>query len=91
MLPEQEKPLLSLGLLGPPEASVRGRPLRIGIKKALALLCYLAARGGRRHRRREIAGLLWPESDERRARADLRVVLARLRKTLGKTRPMTKK
>ena len=83
-LPEEQKPLLlSIGLLGPPEACVRGRPLRIRIKKALALLCYLAAKGGRRHRRRELAGLLWPESDQRRTRADLRVVLSKLRKCLG--------
>jgi DNA-binding SARP family transcriptional activator len=45
-------------------------------------LCYLASEGGR-HPRRELAELLWPESDERRARTDLRSALAKLRKTLG--------
>jgi DNA-binding SARP family transcriptional activator len=45
-------------------------------------LCYLAAKGGR-HPRRELAELLWPESEERRARADLRAVLHKLRKNLG--------
>ena len=50
-------------------------------KKSLALLCYLAAKGGR-HLRRDLAELLWPQSDERRARADLRSALAKLRKTL---------
>ncbi len=55
--------------------------LRFEIKKALALLCYLAAKGGR-HPRRELAKLLWPESEERRARADLRAVLHKLRKNL---------
>ena len=44
-------------------------------------MCYLAAEGGR-HPRRELAELLWPESEERRARADLRAVLHKLRKTL---------
>jgi DNA-binding SARP family transcriptional activator len=78
--PEDKR--LSIRLLGPPEASLQGRPLRFGIKKALALLCYLAAEGGK-HPRRDLAELLWPESDERRARTDLRGALARLRKTLG--------
>ena len=56
--------------------------MRFGTKKALALLCYLAAEGGR-HPRRELAELLWPQSDEQHARMDLRSALARLRKTLG--------
>jgi DNA-binding SARP family transcriptional activator len=77
----EDKPL-SIRLLGPPEASIEGRPLRFGTKKAVALLCYLAAEG-RRHPRRELAELLWPESDERHARTDLRSALAKLRKTLG--------
>jgi DNA-binding SARP family transcriptional activator len=74
--------MLSIRLLGPPDVSIEGRPLRFGTKKSLALLCYLAAEG-RRHSRRELAELLWPESDERHARTDLRSALAKLRKTLG--------
>jgi hypothetical protein len=77
--PEEKR--LSLKLLGPPEASLEGLPVRFRIKKELALLCYLAAEGGR-HPRRELAELLWPESEERHARADLRAVLHKLRKTL---------
>jgi DNA-binding SARP family transcriptional activator len=45
-------------------------------------LCYLAAKEGR-HSRRELAELLWPQSDEQHARTTLRSALARLRKTLG--------
>ena len=45
-------------------------------------MCYLVAEG-RRHPRRELAELLWPESEEHRARADLRAVLHKLRKSLG--------
>jgi DNA-binding SARP family transcriptional activator/tetratricopeptide (TPR) repeat protein len=78
--PEDQR--LSLRLLGPPEASLEGLPVRFRIKKELALLCYLAAEGGR-HPRRELAELLWPESEVRNARADLRAVLHKLRKTLG--------
>ena len=74
--------MLSIRLLGPPEVSVGERALRFGTKKSLALLCYLAAEG-RRHLRRELAELLWPVSDERHARTDLRSALAKLRKTLG--------
>jgi len=77
----QEK-RLGLGLLGPPEASLGGLPVRFGVKKELALLCYLAAEGGR-HPRRGLAELLWPQSEGRRARADLRAVLHKLRKSLG--------
>ena len=81
-LQEQEK-RLRLRLLGPPEASLGGRTLRIRLKKVLALLCYLAAEGGRRHQRRELAELLWPHSEERRARTVLRAVMSKLKKSLG--------
>src|ERR671921_368237 len=78
----QEDKLLSIRLLGPPEVSFGEHPpLRLGTKKRLALLCYLATEGGR-HPRRELAELLWPKSEERRARTDLRSALANLRKAL---------
>src|SRR4051812_6384750 len=78
----QEEKLLGIRLLGAPEVSFGEQPpLRFGTKKRLALLCYLAAEGGR-HPRRELAELLWPNSEERRARADLRGTLSKLRKTL---------
>jgi DNA-binding SARP family transcriptional activator len=73
--------LLSIKLLGPPEARFGGRGLRFGRKKALALLAYLAA-NGRKYPRRDLAELLWPKSEERRARTDLRSILTNLRKTL---------
>jgi DNA-binding SARP family transcriptional activator len=54
----QEDKWLSIRLLGPPEVSFGEQPpLRFGTKKRLALLCYLAAEGGR-HPRRELAELL---------------------------------
>jgi DNA-binding SARP family transcriptional activator/tetratricopeptide (TPR) repeat protein len=73
---------MSISLLGQPKVSFEGRPLRFRIRKALVLLCYLAAEGGS-HPRRELARLLWPQSDERHARTALRSALANLRKTLG--------
>jgi DNA-binding SARP family transcriptional activator/tetratricopeptide (TPR) repeat protein len=77
----QKEKRLSLSLLGPPEASLEGLPVRFSTKKELALLCYLATEGGR-HPRTKLAELLWPESGQRHARADLRAVLHKLRKTL---------
>jgi DNA-binding SARP family transcriptional activator len=77
----EEKPL-SIRLLGPPEATLWGRGLRFGTKKALALLCYLAAEG-KKYPRGQLAELLWPRSDRRSARTDLRSTLSRLRKALG--------
>src|SRR5918998_2702680 len=73
---------LSIRLLGPPKATLRGRGLRFGTKKALALLCYLAAEG-KKYPRGELAGLLWPRSDRRHARTDLRSTLSRLRRACG--------
>src|SRR5215213_2892361 len=74
----ETKPL-SIGLLGSPEVSFEGRVIRFGRKKALALLCYLASKGVQRPRS-ELAELLWPRSEERRARTDLRGILSLLRK-----------
>jgi DNA-binding SARP family transcriptional activator/Flp pilus assembly protein TadD len=77
----EEKPF-SIRLLGRPEASLRGRPLRFGTKKALALLCYLTAEG-KRYPRQELAELLWPRSARRSARTDLRSTLSRIRRACG--------
>jgi DNA-binding SARP family transcriptional activator len=77
-----ERGNLELRLLGLPAARRDGTPLPLRTKKALALLAYLAAEGGT-HRRAELAALLWPESDEKRARTTLRSALADLRGALG--------
>ena len=62
--------------------SVRGHALRFGRKKTLALLCYLATED-RKRPRAELFELLWPKSEERRARTGLRSTLAGLNKALG--------
>src|SRR5262245_43362694 len=46
----------------------------------MALLCYLAVTGDN-HSRDKLATLLWPDSDQRRARAGLRSALWDLNKT----------
>jgi DNA-binding SARP family transcriptional activator len=52
--------------------------------KAVALLAYLAlSPAGRFQRRDTIVGLLWPELDQARARADLRKTVHSIRNLLG--------
>jgi DNA-binding SARP family transcriptional activator len=75
---------LSLKLPGPPEARHGGRSVRFHARKAVALLAYLAAEGGR-HRRGEIIELLWPGRDEAHGRAVLKSALSSLRKALGES------
>lgn len=56
-----------------------GTPLRFPTRKTAALLAYLAANADRRHSRTRLAGLLWDDMPEDRARANLRKTLSRLR------------
>src|ERR687896_230808 len=75
-------PLLRLHLLGPPRVEVDGVPIEVDTRKAIALLAYLAVTG-RPQSRDHIAGLLWPEYGQERARAALRRTLSALRTALG--------
>src|ERR687885_1813585 len=56
-------------------------PIEVDTRKAIALLAYLAVTR-RRHARDALAGLLWREYNQRRARAALRRTLS----SLGKAR-----
>jgi len=73
---------LTVSLLGSPQIAINGRPLRFGSVKAIALLAYLSV-SGMLHDRAELAALLWPESDNKRARGALRYTLSRIKKELG--------
>jgi DNA-binding SARP family transcriptional activator len=55
----------------------------IARKKAQALLAYLACHPGQSHPRDKLTTLLWPEIDDRQARANLRKVLFVLRPALS--------
>src|SRR6266480_3715720 len=55
--------LLRLAVLGPPEVSHDGRRLSFALRKAQALLLYLAVEGGL-HPRSKLAALLWPDSEQ---------------------------
>src|SRR5215213_7977824 len=65
-----------LFLLGPPRLET-DQPITIGLRRAVALLAFLAVTV-RPQTRERLAGLLWPDSDEADARGRLRRTLHRL-------------
>src|SRR4051812_5266329 len=73
---------LKLFVLGAPRMEHDGQPLELNLRKALALLVYLAV-SGQPHSRDALATLLWPESDGREGRARLRRTLHRLQEAIG--------
>src|SRR5262245_34572961 len=73
---------LRLYALGFPRVERDGHPITLNLRRALALLVYLAVTG-RPQSRDGLAALLWPESDEREARARRRRTLHRLNQDLG--------
>ncbi|MFN2189635.1 MAG: ATP-binding protein, partial [Candidatus Promineifilaceae bacterium] len=74
---------IKLFLLGPPRIEVDGQVAEPDTRKAVALLAYLAL-SGERLSRDALAVFLWPEFDDRRARAALRRTLSALKATIGK-------
>src|SRR6266481_338648 len=74
--------LLRLAVLGPPEVFHDGSRLTFALRKAQALLLYLAVEGGM-HSRSKLAALLWPDSEPHDARTALRNALALLRTLLA--------
>ena len=71
----------SISLLGAPRIERDGMPIEVDTRKATALAAYLAVTR-RSHTRDALAGLLWPEYNQGRARAALRRTLS----ALGKAR-----
>jgi predicted ATPase/DNA-binding SARP family transcriptional activator len=74
-------PNLSLFLLGAPQIQMDDVYIEIKPRKALALLIYLAVTA-HHHARDALATLLWPDSDQQRARHALRSRLSELNLTL---------
>src|SRR6266700_352983 len=70
--------VLRLAVLGPPEVFHDGSRLTFALRKAQALLLYLAVEGGR-HSRGKLAALLWPDSESSAARRTLRNAIVLLR------------
>jgi DNA-binding SARP family transcriptional activator/tetratricopeptide (TPR) repeat protein len=72
---------LRLRLLGPPSVEIDGAAMHVDTRKAIAVLAYLALEGPQS--RESLAGLLWPDSTDTRARAALRRTLSVLNRALG--------
>src|SRR5438034_8118887 len=78
--------VLRLNVLGPPEVYHDGRRLTFALRKAQALLLYLAVEGGL-HSRSKLAALLWPDSEPQGARTALRNAITLLRRLLADRDP----
>ncbi len=79
---EQGVEVLKIYLLGPPRVEHEGETIDLRLRKAIALLAYLAVTKGE-HSRDELATLLWPESSQSSARASLRRTLYQVNKIIG--------
>jgi DNA-binding SARP family transcriptional activator/pimeloyl-ACP methyl ester carboxylesterase len=73
---------LEFRLLGFPQFRMNGRPVELALRKAAALLIFLAEAGGP-VARETAATMLWPEADEETARARLRRTLYKIRIAFG--------
>jgi predicted ATPase/DNA-binding SARP family transcriptional activator len=71
-----------LYLFGPPRLERNGQPVEIKLRKALALLVYLATTR-QPHSREALATLFWPEHNQRSALANLRRLLYDLNQLVG--------
>ncbi len=74
--------LLRLAVLGAPEVFHDGSRLTFSLRKAQALLLYLAVEVGM-HSRGKLAAFLWPDSEPQAARTGLRTALTLLRGLLA--------
>ncbi|MCB0033604.1 MAG: AAA family ATPase, partial [Anaerolineales bacterium] len=73
---------LKIFLLGPARLERNGKLLELDTRKAIALLAYITLTGEIEPRDR-LAALLWPELDDRRAKAALRRTLSTLKAAVG--------
>jgi DNA-binding SARP family transcriptional activator len=80
--------LLRLAVLGPPEIFHDSSRLTFSLRKAQALLLYLAVQGGM-HSRSKLAAFLWPDSESSDARRTLRNAILLLRSLLADPNPAT--
>jgi len=74
---------LSISLLGPLQVTLDGEPVTdFATDKTRALLAYLATEADHSHRRDVLAGLLWPDQPQRKARRNLRQAISFLRQAI---------
>lgn len=75
--------MLEIRFLGKFDVRIDGRTIEIPSRKGQALLAFLALNPGIQHRREKVAGMLWPDSEETKARDKLRYTLWQLRQAMG--------
>jgi predicted ATPase/DNA-binding SARP family transcriptional activator len=75
--------MLEIRMLGAFEVQLEGEPVKFPTRTSASLLAYLALNPGIAHRREKLAGLLWSDIDEEKARNNLRHTLWRLRNVIG--------
>ncbi|HET9223672.1 MAG TPA: BTAD domain-containing putative transcriptional regulator, partial [Roseiflexaceae bacterium] len=73
---------LKIYAFGPPRLERGEQLIDLGLRKALALIVYLAITG-QPHSRDALATLLWPEGDQREGRGRFRRILYRVVEALG--------
>ena len=76
--------MLEVRLLGQFDLRIDGQPIELPSRPAQSLLAFLCLNPEVQHRRERLAGMFWPDSDERNARSNLRHALWRLGENLGK-------
>ncbi len=75
---------LSISLLGAFQVTLDSEPVTdFATDKARALLAYLVVEADYPHRRDALAGLLWPDEPQRKARHNLRQALSYLRQAIS--------
>jgi pimeloyl-ACP methyl ester carboxylesterase/DNA-binding SARP family transcriptional activator len=82
MLSRSPSPALELQVFGVPTAVVQGREGRLPLKRAVALLAYLAFNTGSVPRA-HLATMLWPEADEVKGRTRLRRLVYTIEDAVG--------
>jgi DNA-binding SARP family transcriptional activator/predicted ATPase len=69
--------------LGQLQFTLNGRSLTFRMSKVTALLVYLMSEADKAHGREQLATLLWPEENERKAAENLRQAIYQLRRSFG--------
>jgi predicted ATPase/DNA-binding SARP family transcriptional activator len=75
--------MLEARFLGKFDIRINGTSIELPARKAQSLLAYLMMTRGTLHRREQLAGILWPDSEESSGRSRLRYTIWQLRKAVG--------
>src|SRR5689334_8065121 len=77
--------MLEVSLIGKFDIQCDGQAVTLSSRAAQSLFAYLILTSGTLHRREKLAGMLWPDESEQKARTYLRNELWRIRKALPQT------